>query len=92
MKRRVAIVFCLHGAVTAYCIMCGVLDRFGYFKAWLIPNAALFYILLGSALAFPVAAAFSLVGSGQRRPLLVEGAHVAMGAGQLLIGLLPLMT
>ena len=92
MKRRVLIVFCLHAVVAAYCMMCGMLDSFGCFKAWLIPNPAVFFVLFGSAFAFPVAAAFSLLGSGQRRPLLVEGAHVAMGAGQILVGLLPLVT
>ncbi len=85
-------VFCLHAVVAAYCIMCGVLDSLGHFKAWLIPNGAVFYILLGSAFVFPVVAALSLVGSGRRRPLLVESAHVAMGTGQLLLGLLPLIT
>jgi hypothetical protein len=92
MKHRVLIVFCLHAVVAAYCILCGMLDSFGCFQAWLIPNRAVFFMLFGSAFAFPVVAALALVGSGQRRPLLVEGAHVAMGAGQLLIGLLPLVT
>lgn len=91
MKRRVLIVFCLHVVVAAYCILCGVLDSFGWFQAWLIPNRAVFCILLASAFAFPIVAALSLVGSGQRRPLLVEGAHLALAAGQVLFGLLPLM-
>ena len=92
MKRRVAIVFCLHALVAAHCIMCGVLDSFGRLGDWLIPNGTVFYSLLGSAFAFPVVAAFSLAGSGQRRPFLVGAAHVVMGAGQLLIGLLPVIT
>jgi hypothetical protein len=72
--------------------MCGVLDSFGWFRDWLIPNHVIFFVLAGSAFAFPVVAAFCLLGSGQRRPLLVEGAHVAMAAGQLVLGLLPLIT
>ena len=92
MKRRVLIVFCVHALVATYCIICGVLDSFGLLRGWLIPNRAVFFILFGSAFAFPVVAALSLFGSGQRRPLLVEGAHVAMTAGQLVFGLLPLIT
>ena len=91
MKRRVLIVFCLHAVVAAYCIMCGVLDSFGSFRDWLIPNRMVFFVLLGSAFAFPVVAALAIFRSGQRRPLLVEGAHIALAAGQLLFGLLPLV-
>jgi hypothetical protein len=92
MKRRVLIILCLHALASAYCIMCGLLDSFGSLRDWLVPNRAVFFILLGSAFAFPAVAAFSLLGSGQRRPLLVEGAHIAMAAGQLLFGLLPMVT
>ena len=92
MKRRVLMVFCVHALVAASCIMCGVLDSFGCLRGWLIPNRAVFLLLLGSAIVFPVVAAFSLFGSGQRRPLLVECAHVAMASGQLVFGLLPLIT
>jgi len=92
MKRRVLIVFCFHAVVAAYCITCGVLDSHGWGAHWFIPNRLVFLVLFGSAFAFPAIAALSLFGSGQRHPLVVGAAHVIMGAGQLLFGLLPLIS
>jgi hypothetical protein len=90
MKRRVLVVFCLHAVIAAYCVMCGVLDSHGHFMHWLIPNTTIFFLLFGSAFAFPIIATVGLLGSGQKHPLLVEACHLAMGAAQVLFGLLPL--
>ena len=58
----------------------------------MIPNVVLFYLLAASAIAFPMLAAFSMVGSGIKHPVFLVLAHLFMGASQLYFGLLPLIS
>ena len=92
MKKRVRIIFLFHAFVAAYCVTCGLLDTYGHFQPWLIPGVAVFYSLLGSAAVLPIVAAVSVAGSGCKHPVVLVVTHVAVGAGQLFFGLLPLFS
>jgi len=86
------VIFFIHVFVAAYCIACGVLDAYGHFRSWLIPNIAVFYCLLASALILPVMAAVCIVGSQLKHPVILIFTHMVMGASQVFFGLLPLFS
>jgi hypothetical protein len=92
MSTRLRVILIVHVLVAAYCITCGALDTHSHFRAWLVPNAGVFYCLLASAVALPIAAAVCVVGSHYRHPIGLVLIHVTMAAGQFFFGLLPLIS
>ena len=91
MKKRVRIIFYVHAFIAAYCVTCGLLDVYGHFHSWLIPGVAMCF-LLASVVLLPIVAAFSVIGSGCRHPVVLVVTHIAMGAGQFFFGLMPLIS
>jgi len=85
-------IFFVHAFIAAYCLMCGLLDAYGQFRPLLIPNSSVLYLLLTSAIILPIVAALSVVGSGHQHPVVLIVTHIAMSAGQLLLGLMPLVS
>jgi hypothetical protein len=90
MKARV--VFYLHALVAAYCITCGLLDLHGHPVRWLIPNNPVFCFLLGSAVVFPVWGILTAARTRPKHPIALVAAHFAVAAGQVFLGLLPLIS
>jgi hypothetical protein len=92
MGKSVRTIFVIHALIATYCVACGLLDDYGHFRSWLIPSVAVFYSLLASAVVLPIVAAVSVIGSGYKHRVGLVIAHIAMGAAQLLFGLLPLIS
>jgi hypothetical protein len=89
---RVRAYFYTHLAIALYCIACGMADIFGLNLAWITPNVLVFYVLFWSAIFLPLAAGISLIGAGIPHPYRTLLAHIGLGAAQLFLGLLPLVT
>ena len=92
MNGKVRVILFLHALIATYCIACGVLDATGYFHPSLIPSVAIFYLLAASAVVLPLIAAATIIGTRQKDPVVLIVAHLVMGAGQLCVGLFPLIT
>ena len=89
---RVRTIFYAHAAVAIYSLACGVLDGYGHFQPWMIPNVFILYGLALSALLFPLIAGLSLMGSGVSRPSRILAAHIGISIIQTYFGLLPLVS
>ena len=92
MKTRVRVIFWLHMFVGAYCMASGVLDSYGRPRGWVIPNAAVFCLLLASAFIFPLLAAAFVKGSGSSHPVLLVFTHLVVSVAQVSVGLVPLIS
>jgi hypothetical protein len=91
MRKKSRITFAVHVIVATFCVACGLLDAYGHSNSWLIPSIAVLYFLMASAVMLPILAAVSVIGSGYKHPVRLIAIHIAMGATQLLFGLLPLI-
>jgi hypothetical protein len=92
MKKRVRVILWIHAFIATYCMACGMLDLSGHYQSWLIPGFEVFGVLLASAVILPILAMVSVLGSGCKHPVVLALTHLAMGAGQLFFGLLPLIS
>lgn len=68
------------------------MDRTGHFQEWMMPNAAVFYGLVLSALIFPVLAVAISLKAEPARPVLLLFTHAMLSFGQTFFGLLPLIS
>lgn len=91
MRKKSRITFAVHVIVATYCVACGLNEAYGQSNSWLMPSIAVFYFLAASAVMLPILAAVYVIGSGYKHPRRLIAIHIAMGATQLLFGLLPLI-
>lgn len=89
VKKRIRLIFLTHVLITAYCMTCGLLDATGHFYSWLAPSKGYFLLLFASALALPLVAAFSVLGSDYKHPVVLIVTHIAMGTAQIAFGFIP---